>query len=124
MNNNILMMADLFKALGDVSRLRIIKILASHENNTFCVSQIAEMLGITQPAVSQHMAVLKKIGLLNSEQKGKKTFYAINGQVFRQYFDIVEQMFQLAFKKCDQASVRGEIDCRRCNKEMEGENYE
>ncbi len=124
MNNNILMMADLFKTLGDISRLRIIKILASHENNTFCVSQIADMLGISQPAVSQHMAVLKKIGLLNCEQKGKKTFYAINGQVFRQHFKLVEQMFQLAFKKCDQASVRGEAQCLRCNKKMEDDDYE
>ncbi len=120
MNNNIFMTAELFKTLGDVNRLRIIKILASHENNTFCVSQIAEILGITQPAVSQHMAVLKKMGLLNSVQNGKKTFYAINGQAFRQYFELVEHMFQMAFKKCDQSSVRGETECQNCIEEKEG----
>ncbi len=114
MSNNIFIMAELFKALGDVSRLRIIKILASHEDNTFCVSQIAEMLGITQPAVSQHMAVLKKIGLLNSEKNGIKTFYSINGRAFRKYYDVVECMFNMAFKKCDLSSVRGETDCETC----------
>lgn len=110
-NKNINIMADLFKALGDASRLRIIKILASHEDNTFCVSQIAEILGISQPAVSQHMSVLKKVGLLNSEQDGKKMFYSINGQVFRQYFDLTEKMFHMAFKKCDNSKVRGETKC-------------
>ncbi len=121
MNNNIFMMAELFKSLGDISRLRIIKILASHENNTFCVSQIAQILGITQPAVSQHMAVLKKVGLLNSEQNGKKAFYSINGQAFRQYYDVVSQMFYMAFEKCDSSSVRGETDCEKCFAKKEGE---
>ncbi len=114
MNDNVFKTAELFKALGDVSRLRIIKILASHEDNTFCVSQIAEMLGITQPAVSQHMAVLKKMGLLNSEQVGKKMFYAINGVAFRRYFELVEHMFNMAFEKCELSAVRGETECQKC----------
>ncbi len=119
MNDNIFMTAELFKTLGDVSRLRIIKILASHENNTFCVSEIAEMLGITQPAVSQHMGVLKKVGLLHCEQDGKKTFYSINGQAFREYFNLVEYMFEMAFKKCDQSSIRGERECEHCTGQNE-----
>ncbi len=111
MNDNLNIMAGLFKALGDTSRLRIIKILASHENNTFCVSQIAEILGISQPAVSQHLSVLKKVGLLKSEQDGKKMFYSINGHKFRQYFDLTQIMFNMAFKKCDDKKIRGEIEC-------------
>ncbi len=114
MNNTIIKMAELFKALGDVSRLKIIKILASHESNTFCVSQIAEMLGITQPAVSQHMSVLKKVGLLNCEQNGKKMFYSIDGKAFRDYYDLVSYMFDKAFIKCDEAAIRGDIDCKEC----------
>ncbi len=114
MNNNIIAISELFKTLGDVSRLRIIKILASHENNTFCVSQIAEILGISQPAVSQHMGVLKKVGLLNCEQNGKKMFYSINGVVFREYYKLVSYMFDMAFKKCDEACIRGEVKCDKC----------
>ncbi len=124
MNNNILLTAELFKTLGDVSRLRIIKILASHEDNTFCVSQIAEMLGITQPAVSQHMGVLKKIGLLNSRQDGIKMFYSLNGQAFREYYGLVEHMFHMAFEKCDPASVRGEKECEKCSGKRKVKNYE
>ncbi len=70
------------------------------------------MLGISQPAVSQHMGVLKKVGLLHSEQVGKKAFYSINGQMFREYHKLVERMFQMAFKKCDDSFVRGERECR------------
>ncbi|PID82360.1 MAG: hypothetical protein CSB16_01290, partial [Clostridiales bacterium] len=114
MKNNIFMTAELFKTLGDVSRLRIIKILASNENNTFCVSQIAEILGISQPAVSQHMSVLKRIDLLRSEQDGVKTFYSINGQTFREYYQLVERMFEMAFKKCDESFIRGEAECDEC----------
>ncbi len=114
MNNNIINIAELFKTLGDVSRLRIIKILASHENNTFCVSQIAEILHISQPGVSQHMSVLKKVGLLNCEQDGKKMFYSINGKAFREYYELVEYMFNMAFKKCDESAIRGEVECEKC----------
>ncbi len=119
MNNPVLTTAELFKTLGDVSRLRIIKILASHEDHTFCVSQIAERLGISQPAVSQHMGVLKKMGLLNSEQVGIKTFYSLNGKAFRESFELVEQMFQMAFEKCDSSAVRGETSCEKCLKKSE-----
>ncbi len=124
MNENIIVLAELFKALGDVSRLRIIKILASHEDKTYCVSNIAEILGITQPAVSQHMSVLKKVGLLNCEQDGKKVFYSINGQMFRQYYALVGHMFQMAFQKCDQSFVRGELVCEKGLDKEKGETHE
>ncbi len=124
MNENIIVLAELFKALGDVNRLRIIKILASNEDNTFCVSQIADMLGISQPASSQHLAVLKRVGLLSSEQQGKKMFYALNGQVFRRYFVLVEHMFEMAFVKCDLSLVQGKADCDRTSLISKEAEYE
>ncbi|MCK5201048.1 MAG: winged helix-turn-helix transcriptional regulator [Spirochaetales bacterium] len=52
MKNFVERMAEIFKALGDPTRLMIIKILASNKEDRFCVVDIAKRIGITQPAVS------------------------------------------------------------------------
>jgi DNA-binding transcriptional ArsR family regulator len=41
---------ELFKALGDINRLRIVRLLASHPQQTFCVADLAAILGIPSPA--------------------------------------------------------------------------
>ncbi len=60
--NNITKVADFFKALGDATRIKILKLLLSH--NKLCVGMIAFKLNITQPAVSQHLKTLKTNGVV------------------------------------------------------------
>jgi len=72
---------EFFKALGDLSRLRLIRILASSEENLYCVADLAKRLGITQPAVSQHLKVLRHIGIVSSSKMGFRVYYRINGDV-------------------------------------------
>jgi len=59
-------MESLCKALGDATRLKIIKILASHKDYRPCVNDLAKNLNITQPAASQHLKILKNVGLITS----------------------------------------------------------
>ncbi len=93
-------MANVFKVLGDGTRGKIIRMLASNADEVFCVSDIAQKLGISQPAVSQHIRILKSIGLLDENRKGFRVFYTINLDVFQEYRDRMDEMFKKAFKKC------------------------
>lgn len=93
-------MANVFKVLGDETRGKIIRMLASNANEVFCVSDVAQKLGISQPAVSQHIRILKSIGLLDENRKGNRVFYTINLDVFQEYKNRIDEMFKKAFKKC------------------------
>ena len=53
-NQTVMDTAEIFKALGDGSRLRILKLIAT-KGNVLCVGYIAKHLGLSQPAVSQHL---------------------------------------------------------------------
>jgi ArsR family transcriptional regulator, arsenate/arsenite/antimonite-responsive transcriptional repressor len=62
----------IFKALADINRLRIIKLLQKQKQ---CVCELAFVLGITQPSVSRHLKKLKNAGLINCEKNGFWTDY-------------------------------------------------
>lgn len=66
---------EIFKALGDPTRLRIVEMLAS--NGEMCVCKIMEQLGMTQPAVSHHLAKLKNVGLVRARKEGQWKHYSL-----------------------------------------------
>jgi len=68
-------MDDIFKALGDPTRLRIVQMLA--RNGETCVCMIVDELGMHQPAVSHHMAKLKQAGLLSARKDGQWVHYSL-----------------------------------------------
>ncbi|GIV20820.1 MAG: hypothetical protein KatS3mg023_2571 [Armatimonadota bacterium] len=68
-------MEQLFKALADSNRLRILAVLQWGE---LCVCQLMGILGLSQSTVSKHLAILKEAGLLMEQQRGKRTFYALS----------------------------------------------
>ncbi len=93
-------MSEVFKALGDPTRLRIIRMLASKMENNICVVDLAKRLGITQPAVSQHIKVLKSIGILKPNRKGFRVHYSIDADVLNTYKKDIDELFKRAFEKC------------------------
>lgn len=64
--------ADIFKQLGDGSRLRIFWLLCHCED---CVLNISAMVGMSSPAVSHHLKQLKASGLITSRRDGKEMYY-------------------------------------------------
>ncbi len=68
--------ADVFKALGDPTRLKILKLIVSRENRV-CVGMIAKYLNISQPAVSQHLKVLKIAGIVEALREGFHMHYSV-----------------------------------------------
>lgn len=84
MNNSLNETADIFKALGDPSRLKIIKLILMNGNN-LCVGMIAHRLNISQPAVSQHLKILKNAGLVEGNRMGFHMHYKVNNNSLNNY---------------------------------------
>ena len=63
---------DIFFALGDRNRVKILEMLKDKE---LCVSEICRRLNITQPSVSHHLDILKRVGLVTSDKRGREVHY-------------------------------------------------
>ena len=68
-------LADLFSALSDPTRLRIISVLLDGEMN---VGQIAAQLAMTESAVSHQLRGLRQMKLVRSRKEGRQVFYALD----------------------------------------------
>ncbi len=73
--------ADLFKVLSVDKRIGIIEHLKNGDMN---VNALAESLGITPSAVSQHLRVLKSAGLVTDDRKGYWVHYSLNGEALEE----------------------------------------
>ncbi|HHX79590.1 MAG TPA: winged helix-turn-helix transcriptional regulator [Acholeplasmataceae bacterium] len=74
MNRVVERSVSILKALGDLTRFRIIKLLSETE---YSVSDIARELNMTQSAISHQLKVLKDNELVKSERRGKEVFYSL-----------------------------------------------
>jgi len=63
---------DVFRAIGDARRRRILELLAV---STRSVGELAAELGIAQPSVTQHLAALSAAGLVESSKDGNRSMY-------------------------------------------------
>ena len=68
-------MTDIFKALSDETRLRILSLLLDGE---MCVCEIEDCLGLTQSNASRHLNALKSAGILSSSKQAQWTYYRLN----------------------------------------------
>ena len=68
-------LAELFKVFGDSTRIRILYLLFESE---MCVCDIAQLLGMTQSAISHQLQVLKKSKLVKYRRQGKTVFYSLS----------------------------------------------
>ncbi|HET9582010.1 MAG TPA: metalloregulator ArsR/SmtB family transcription factor [Gemmatimonadota bacterium] len=65
---------SLFRALGDPTRVRIVNLLAAGE---LCVCDLVELLGLPQPTISRHLAVLRVSGLVWTRRRGRYSHYGL-----------------------------------------------
>lgn len=68
-------LADTFKVLGDVTRVRILDVLSRQE---LCVGDIAEVLGLSESAVSHQLRLLRTARLVRQRRAGQMIFYALD----------------------------------------------
>ena len=63
------------KALADPTRQEIMQLICCR---WLSVGEIVEAVGVRQPTVSHHLAILREAGLVNTRTEGKHTFYSLN----------------------------------------------
>ncbi len=82
--------AEIFKVLSVETRVKIIDLLKA--NGALGVKDISEKLGITPPAVSQHLKILKQAGLVRSERQGYWIPYSINKEAMEHCREILNEV--------------------------------
>ena len=75
-------LSHLFKALSDSRRLRIVNLL---DAQSLCVRDLQEVLGLSQPLVSRHLAVLRAANLVSTRRQGAKISYSLSRAPFLNY---------------------------------------
>lgn len=78
-------MIDIFKALSEESRLRILSILLEGQ---MCVCEIEEGLNLTQSNASRHLKLLKDCGILEFDKKAQWTYYSISKSFKSEHSDL------------------------------------
>jgi ArsR family transcriptional regulator len=69
--------AELFRAFSDTSRVRIVSVLVGRELN---VGALAELVGISESAISHHLRGLRQMGLVAVRRDGKEVYYRIEDE--------------------------------------------
>lgn len=67
--------AELFRAFSDTSRVRILSAIIDREMN---VTQLAELVGVTESAISHHMRGLRQMRLVKNRREGKEVYYFVD----------------------------------------------
>ncbi len=80
----LLEMSELFQCFADPTRLKIIQVLLGGEQ---CVGGLTGLLGMSQPAVSHHLRLLRQLRLVKTSRSGKKVVYSLADEHIRQLFD-------------------------------------
>ena len=79
MRESIEQQAATFNALADPTRLKLLRLLCNQkEPDALCVGAITGLLGISQPAVSQHLRILKSVGLVKGQRRGYHIHYSVD----------------------------------------------
>lgn len=93
-------LTQIFKALSDETRLRIIKLL---EHGELCVCDITAALEMVQPKISFHLSALKEAGLIKDRKQGKWIHYSLNEK------DLFRRMLILSScERMDGTSIAGD----------------
>lgn len=97
--NNFQIAADIFRQLGDATRIRIFWLLCHCEE---CVINISAMLNMSSPAVSHHLRPLKNNGLIVCRRIGKEVYYrSANTEESRLLHQMIEQIMEIACPEHD-----------------------
>jgi ArsR family transcriptional regulator len=80
--------AEVFKALGNANRLVIVDALADGER---CVADLTARLGLDISTVSNHLSVLKSVGILKDERRGTQVFYTLKKPCLLNVFCCLEE---------------------------------
>ncbi len=79
---------DVFNAIAEPRRRKIIEILAG--GRLYAVGELVDSLGLPQPAVSKHLGVLRKVGIVSVSKRGQQRLYQLNAGELKPVHDWVK----------------------------------
>ncbi|MBS4174906.1 metalloregulator ArsR/SmtB family transcription factor [Bacillus sp. FJAT-49736] len=85
-------MTDIYRALADPHRRRILQMLSQHERTQ---SDLVAAFPISQPAIKKHIAILKEEELIEERRQGKFVFYRLNEKVYQYHFEKLKHEMEL-----------------------------
>jgi DNA-binding transcriptional ArsR family regulator len=100
---------DVFNAIAEPRRRTIIDILAKGDQP---VGQIMARLRIAQPAVSKHLGVLRKVGLVSASKQGRQRVYRLNAQELKPVHDWAKKFEEFWTHQLDRIKHRAEQKAR------------
>ncbi|AGL03404.1 ArsR/SmtB family transcription factor [Desulfoscipio gibsoniae] len=108
---------DFLKLLADETRLKIIMMLSQRD---MCVCEIMDELAMSQPAVSHHLRILKKSGIVRDDKDGRWVFYSLNQKAFaRGFVSIYNDLFDQIRNNLENRQLHRDYDaCLRIENEM------
>ena len=99
---------EVFRQLGDSTRIRLFWLLCHCEE---CVINISSMLGMSSPAVSHHLRMLKDSGLIESRRMGKEVYYkAASSRESRMLHEMIEEMMEIVCPDVNLKEVKDHRD--------------
>jgi DNA-binding transcriptional ArsR family regulator len=107
---------DAFNAIAELRRRQIIEVLADGQEQA--VGDLVERLQIAQPAVSKHLGVLRKVGLVTVSKRGQQRYYRLNFQELKPVHDWVSKFERHWTHLLDRVKERAE---RRANERPESQ---
>lgn len=84
---------ELFKALADANRRKILKLLA--RNDSMTAGEIAAEFDISKPAISDHLKVLRNANLIYAQKQGQFVFYQLDATVMQEVTSIIFDLFKI-----------------------------
>src|SRR5580692_11924262 len=102
--------ADVFTAIAEPRRRQIVELLA--RRGALAVGTLVITLGLPQPAVSKHLGVLRKVGLVAVIKQGKQRVYSLEAEKLRTVHDWVKAFEELWDHQLDRIKERAERRAR------------
>ncbi|AEE14573.1 regulatory protein ArsR [Thermodesulfobium narugense DSM 14796] len=103
---------EIFKILSDETRFKIIELLLQ---NDYCVGALASKLNISSAAVSQHLQILRKAGIVKGEKRGYWTHYIVERNVIRKMAETLSKFADLPKNNknfCSRESLDEKTPCK------------
>jgi len=100
---------ELQAALGFSVRMKMIKVLGSHSEAPLSVTEVAQMLSISQPTATKHLAILYRAGFVRRERVASRVHYTLDLETVAEYEEVMELAFRHALTPCVNS-----FDCDTC----------
>jgi len=87
-DQNMSARAEIFKAMGHPARLAMVVAMGHGEH---CVHDLQKVVGLDMSTVSKHLSVLRNVGLVDTEKRGKRVFYSLRCKCTLDFLECVDR---------------------------------